>query len=220
MPGRGRTRHAPVSVRPGRVLDLETVLFVCARLPGRYALMVVVGAFTGMRWGEACAMRRVFLHLPPADAAGEVAWYEVNARVGAVHEDVHAHRYFASPKGGCGRVVDLPPFLAALLSQHIDAAGGRELLFANRHREPIRHTDWLHIWHAACEGDGADALCCRGRGSTTCATPTRRCSAFLRPCAMTVSDTASPECARSTPTPPMPGIPIAARRPGRNAAND
>ena len=155
MPGRGRTRHAPVSVRPGRVLELETVLRVCARLPGQYALMVVVGAFTGMRWGEVCAMRRVFLHLPPADAAGEVAWYEVNARVGAVHEDVHAHRYFAPPKGGCGRVVDLPPFLAALLSQHIEAAGGRELLFVNRRREPIRHTDWLHIWHAACGGDGA-----------------------------------------------------------------
>jgi integrase len=168
MPGRGRTRHAPVSVRPGRVLDLETLLRVCARLPGQYALMVVVGVFTGMRWGEVCAMRCAFLHLPETDAAageGGAAWYEVNARVGAVHEDVHAHRYFAPPKGGCGRVVDLPPFLAALLGRHIQAVDGRELLFVNRHQEPIRHTDWLYIWHAACEGDGgragggAGALC-------------------------------------------------------------
>jgi integrase len=100
MPGRGRTRHAPVSVRPGRVLNLETVLRVCARLPGQYALMVVVGVFTGMRWGEVCAMRSVFLHLPETDTAagaGAAAWYEVNPRVGAVHEDVHAHRYFARP---------------------------------------------------------------------------------------------------------------------------
>jgi integrase len=155
MPGRGRTRHTPVSVRPGRVLELETLLRVCARLPEQYALMVVVGAFTGMRWGEVCAIRRAFLHLPPSGAAGGAAWYEVDAKVGAVHEDVHAHRYFAPPKGGSGRVVDLPPFLAELLARHIDAAGGRELLFVNRLEEPIRHSDWLHIWHAAC-GESAD----------------------------------------------------------------
>ena len=53
MPGRGRTRHAPVSVRPGRVLDLETVLWVRERLPAQFALMVV-GVFTGMRWAR-CA---------------------------------------------------------------------------------------------------------------------------------------------------------------------
>jgi len=156
MPGRGRTRHAPVSVRPGRVLDLETLLRVCARLPGQFALMVVVGVFTGMRWGEVCAMRCVFLHLPGTDAAageGAAAWYEVNARVGAVHEDVHAHRYFGPPKGGCGRVVDLPPFLAELLTRHIQSVDGRELLFVNRREEPIRHSDWLYRWHAACEGD-------------------------------------------------------------------
>jgi integrase len=168
MPGRGRTRHAPVSVRPGRVLNLETVLRVCARLPGQYALMVVVGVFTGMRWGEVCAMRSVFLHLPETDTAagaGAAAWYEVNARVGAVHEDVHAHRYFAPPKGGHGRIVDLPPFLAELLGRHIQEVDGRELLFVNRHQEPIRHTDWLYTWHAACEGNtgraggAAGALC-------------------------------------------------------------
>lgn len=161
MPGRGRTRRAPVSVRPGRVLELETVLQVCARLPEQYALMVVIGAFTGMRWSEVCAMRRAFLHLPPRGAAGGAAWYEVDPKVGAVHEDVHAHRYFAPPKGGHGRVVDLPPFLAELLTRHIQAAGGRELLFVNRLEEPIRHSDWLHIWHAACEGtasSGSGAL--------------------------------------------------------------
>ena len=161
MPGRGRTRHAPVSVRPGRVLELETLLRVCQRLPGQFALMVVVGAFTGMRWGEVCAMRCAFLHLPQTDAAGGergAGWYQVDARIGAVHEDVHAHRYFAPPKGGYGRIVDLPPFLAELLSRHIEAVAGRELLFVNRHEEPIRHTDWLYTWHAACEGNAGGSV--------------------------------------------------------------
>ena len=157
MPGRGRTRHAPVSVRPGRVLELETVLRVCARLPGQYALMAVVGAFTGMRWGEVCAMRRAFLHLQQPGAAAGEAWYEIDARTGAVHEDVHAHRYFGPPKGGSGRDVDLPPFLVELLARHIHAAGGRELLFVNRREAPIRHSDWLYHWHAACEGSKGGA---------------------------------------------------------------
>ena len=157
MLGRGRARHAPTSARAGRVLDVETVLRVCGRLGPQGALMVVTAVFTGMRWGEVCAMRCAFLHLPEPDAAGageKRARYEVNARVGAVHEDVHARRFFGPPKGGHGRIVDLPPFLAALLARHIRAIEGRELLFVNRRGEPIRHSDWLYVWHAACDGSG------------------------------------------------------------------
>jgi integrase len=155
MPGRGRARHAPVFVRPGRALELATVLRACARLDQQSALMVLVAVFTGMRWGEVSAMRCAFLHVPEpgaADAPGQRAWYEVDARLGAVHEDVHARRFFGPPKGGHGRVVDLPPFLAALLARHVRATGGRELLFVNSRGEPIRHSDWLGRWHRACDG--------------------------------------------------------------------
>lgn len=158
MPGRGRTRHTPVYVRPGRALDLPTVMRVCARLDPQGALMVLVGVFTGMRWGEVCAMRGVFLHVADLDAAADGrgqagrSWYEIDARIGAVHEDVHAHRFFGPPKGGHGRQVDLPPSLAALLARHIEANRGRELLFVNSRGEPIRHSDWLYQWHTACDG--------------------------------------------------------------------
>ena len=159
-PGRGRTRHTPVYVRPGRALELEAVLRACARLDPQGAGRVLVGAFTGMRWGEVCAMRCAFLHVAAPDAVVEGngqagrSWYEVDARIGAVHEDVHAHRFFGPPKGGHGRQVDLPPSLAVLLAQHIEANRGRELLFVNSRGEPIRHSDWLYQWHTACDGDG------------------------------------------------------------------
>ena len=87
--------------------------------------MALVAAFTGMRWGEVCGMRRAFLHVP-GDAPGAVggsaaggAWYVIDPQMGAVHEDVHSRRFFGPPKGGYGRVVDLPPFLADLLARHI-----------------------------------------------------------------------------------------------------
>jgi len=62
-----------------------------------------------------------------------------------VHEDVHSRRYFGSPKGGLGRVVDLPPFLVEHLLQHIDAMGERDLFFPDSRGQPRRHTDWLYL---------------------------------------------------------------------------
>ncbi len=102
------------------------------------------------------------LHLPvpprgAADRQGSAsgAWYTIDPMVGVVHEDAHARRYFGPPMGGYGRAVDLPPFLARLLAAHITATGYRELLFANRHGGPLRHSDFLRRWRQAC--DGADA---------------------------------------------------------------
>jgi integrase len=69
-----------------------------------------------------------------------------------VHEDVHARRFFGPPKGGAGRVIDLPGFLADLLTEHIGNIGGRQLLFANRRSAAIRHTDFLARWRRACDG--------------------------------------------------------------------
>jgi integrase len=80
--------------------------------------------------------------------------YEVDAQLGAVHEDVHARRYFGPPKDGRSRVVDLPVFLADLLSERAEAVGGRPLLFANRRGQPIRHGDFRRLWRPV----GADNL--------------------------------------------------------------
>jgi integrase len=52
--------------RVGVAVDLGTVLAVGERLPAQEALMVIVAAFTEMRWGEVCGMRTSSLHLQPA----------------------------------------------------------------------------------------------------------------------------------------------------------
>jgi len=142
-------------VRVGVAVDVRTVLAVGERLPTQEALMVVVAAFTGMRWGEVCAMRTGALRLQPAGFGVGGGAYEVDAQFGAVHEDVHARRFFGPPKDGRGRVIDLPVFLADLLAERIEAIGGRTLLFANRPGEPIRHTDFLRLWRRACDGRSA-----------------------------------------------------------------
>jgi integrase len=153
-----RRNGAGAPVRPGIAVGAEEVLSVCARLPRQESLMALVAFFTGMRWGEVCGMGSRFLHLPGAwagrartdvDGAG---WYQVDAAVGAVHEDVHARRFFGPPKGGYGRALDLPPFLMGLLAEHRSTTGGADLLFANRRGEPIRNSDFLRRWRPACDG--------------------------------------------------------------------
>jgi integrase len=147
---RGAGRGGPV--RAGVAAELGTVLAVRGRLPEQEALMALTAVYTGMRWGEVCGMRTGTLRLPPARLGVGGGVYEVDAQLGSVHEDVHARRYFGPPKDGRGRVIDLPVFLAELLQARIEAVDGRTLIFANRHGEPIRHTDFLRLWRAACDG--------------------------------------------------------------------
>jgi integrase len=155
---RSRRHGAGAPVRPGVAVGVETVPAIGARLPEQEALMALVALFTGMRWGEVCGMRNRFLHLPGTPVGGDrvavagVGRYQPDAMFGAVHEDVHAHRFFASPKGGCGRMIDLPAFLAGRLAERCAAAGGLDLLFANRCGEPVRHSDFLRRWRPACDG--------------------------------------------------------------------
>ena len=135
-------------------VDLATVRAICDRLGHDESLLVLPAVFTGMRWGEVCGLRRSLLTLPPARGKESPAsgWYEIDPLVGAVHEDVHSRRYFGPPKGGRGRVVDLPPFLVERLRRHIEAMGERGLLFPDTHGQPRRHTDWLRTWRPACDG--------------------------------------------------------------------
>jgi len=163
-----RSRRAPDDRRPGVAVDLATVQAICARLGPDESLLVLTAVFTGMRWGEVCALRRSLLTLTPAEGKKSPAsgWYEIGPVVGAVHEDVHSRRYFGPPKGGRGRMVDLPPFLAERLLRHIETMGERDLLFPDTHGHPRRHTDWLRIWRPAC--DGRPARFTSGGGAPTC----------------------------------------------------
>ena len=76
-------------------------------------VMLITIAYTGMRWSEA-------IGLPPASFYGQtldIAWklYELDARF-----------YRGRPKDGSIRAVDIPPFLADLLTQYLSTTTFRE----------------------------------------------------------------------------------------------
>lgn len=155
-PKRRRGQKEPDTSRKGVAVDLATVEAIRARLPASESLLVLVAAFTGMRWGEAIGMRRSFLTLTAADDKPASGHYVIDKDVGAVHEDERGRRDFGPPKGGKGRTVELPPFLAeALLAYLATFPASRNLLFVNRACEPLRRSGFSKEstpWRRACDG--------------------------------------------------------------------
>jgi integrase len=158
----GRTRREPI------LITLDALDAICARLRHAEALLVTVVFWTGMRWSEVAAMRRSHLHLTPATKRKPAGgYYLIDPDTGAVHEDVHSHRFFGPPKSGAdgqltpdhkpGRVVDLPPFLADMLLAHLDAmTADQDLLFPNTKGAARQYDTWNNTrWRPACDGAAA-----------------------------------------------------------------
>lgn len=155
QPKRRRGKKAPKTTRPGVAVDLATVLALRTRLTTAEGLLVLVTAFTGMRFGEAIGIRRSFLALHAAQA-GRAAHghYVIDDKVGAIHEDAKGKRTFGPPKGGRSRTVQLPPFLVELLLAYLDTfPAKRDLLFVSRTGLSIRRSQWTRrVWRIACDG--------------------------------------------------------------------
>lgn len=118
-PRRGRHHHHTVTeavwVTPDHALR---VALNAARLTGPdLGLLMITAAWTGARWGELTGLHRDHTHLLP-DGTGHLV---IDPRVGALHE-VDRQLYLGPPKTAeSARAITLPPFLVALLRQHLAA---------------------------------------------------------------------------------------------------
>lgn len=151
---RGGTKPDEDDETVGIAITLEQLLAICARLPGPEALLVLTTAFTGMRWGEAAGMRRSLLFLQPgADDAAAAGWYDIDKKIGALKER-GGHLDFGPPKTREARVVQLPPFLVALLLAHLETLPAKQdLLFPCGSGEGYRRGNFgRQHWRPACDG--------------------------------------------------------------------
>jgi integrase len=101
---------------------LEALLFAerCAVLSGSDAdfVLVITMAYTGMRWSEAMGLSPGCVHKATIDIDWKL--YELNSRF-----------YRGRPKDGSIRPADLPPFLAELLTWHLDTNPRRKCTCCN-----------------------------------------------------------------------------------------
>jgi integrase len=156
LPKRGKGAAVAEPPREGVVIPLPVVELLLARM--KYdsdRLIILTALFCGMRWSEVAGMRIRYLTLAPAGgglpASGS---YLIDSKEGAVHEDVHARRFYGPPKSGPGRVIDLPPFLVMLLLAHVATLGEKaDVLFPDTKGNARQYDTWLNYrWHPACEG--------------------------------------------------------------------
>lgn len=117
---RGRRRHTTrpaekVWAEPAEVLRLADQ--VASYYHPRGALLIVVAAWTGNRWGELIGLQRSNAFLFDDDT-GKLT---VDPGIGALHESSDGQLWLGPPKTEASiRVVTLPPFLVRLLRADLD----------------------------------------------------------------------------------------------------
>lgn len=121
----------------------EEVDAIAARMAGDDGLLVIIAAYTGLRWGELAGLqwRRTYL-------TGECPRIEVDPDVGALHE-VRGRLELGPPKSAASaRRVHLAPFLVDLLDEHRRRNPRARFVFTGgdgglRRRSNFRRRAWL-----------------------------------------------------------------------------
>jgi integrase len=110
-PARG-VRVAPAPVREARFLSEDEVRSIAEEVPSRYRALVWTLALTGIRVGEASALRVKHLQ-------GDVI------RVVESSAEVAGRKVTGPTKSGKARTVDVPPELRKMLTEHVTTYSNR-----------------------------------------------------------------------------------------------
>ncbi len=132
------------------MVPLSVAFAIADALPARYRMLVILTAFTGLRWGELVALRRDCIDLD----ACEIRITQTTAQL-----DKGGLRT-GTPKSRAGlRTVAFPIELVPDLTNHIDRyaeRGAHGLIFVGPKGAPLRRTNFRLIWLKACAA--ADAI--------------------------------------------------------------
>jgi len=134
----------PTSESPEmRILNPDEIDALADKIKGQYRVMVLAAAYTGLRFGELCALR-----VERIDFLRRAVRVEVNLA------EVRGEFIFKAPKSKASRrVVSVPGFVIEELAQHVatfpDSSG---LVFTAQSGGPIRRTNFRRrSWKPAVE---------------------------------------------------------------------
>lgn len=148
-------RLGPRSTRPQPIATPAQIARIAARLSPTEALLVITAAYTGMRWGELAGLHRRNAVLEPLkySLAAGVPHVRVDAQEGALHE-VGGRLSIGTPKtDSSARIVALPPFLAQMLTEHLESHP-HPYVFAGRDGGLLRRGGFrVRHWLPALAGD-------------------------------------------------------------------
>jgi integrase len=123
-------------------LDATEVDRLASAVPDQYSTLIYLLAYTGMRWGEAAALRR--RHIDVLRSRIEIA---------ESLEEVGGSLSFGTPKNHKRRTIVIPAFLRDLLNDHVlrFRIGDREdLIFTASNGAPMRNSNFrAYVWKPA-----------------------------------------------------------------------
>lgn len=98
-----------------------------ANVSGAYRVFILLLAYTGLRWGEASALK-----------VGRVDLDACRAHIVEAYAEDNGKLYLDTPKNHERRSVPIPRFLAEELKPHLQGRGDEELLFTAPQGGPLR----------------------------------------------------------------------------------
>ena len=110
-----------------------------ADVSGRWRLLILLLAYTGLRWGEATALR-----------VCDVDLVRRRIDVRRAYADVGGYLVLGSPKSHQSRTVPIPRFLASELFELVEHKKAEDLIFTTSSGSPLRLPNWRRdVFHPA-----------------------------------------------------------------------
>jgi integrase len=131
----------PRAVRRDHVFLTHAELAALAAAAGVYRVLIFVLGYTGLRWGEATALRVCDIDL-------------VRRRIDVrrAFSDVGGELILGTPKSHHGRSAPIPRFLAAMLAVLIEDNQSDDLVFTTPSGAPLRLSNWRRsVFLPACQ---------------------------------------------------------------------
>ncbi len=135
-----------------RCASVEEVTALAQAVEPRWQALILLAAYSGLRWGELAGLRR--RHLDPLHKT---------VRVVEQCTEVNGRFVWGQPKSSAGtRTVALPSFLIDILTEHLarfSAPGLDRLVFVTPDGTPLRRENFRkRVWLPACRANGLEGL--------------------------------------------------------------
>jgi integrase len=130
--------------RERRFLSAEEVARIATAVDERYRALVLLLGLSGLRIGEALALR-----------VGDIDFLRRTIKVTKAVTEVSGTLHTGKPKTKRSRAVPIPPIVADEIAAHLDRTGNRDLVFTSPHGLPIRRTTFRRlVWAPALNRAG------------------------------------------------------------------
>ncbi|MFJ5935701.1 tyrosine-type recombinase/integrase [Streptomyces sp. NPDC093071] len=148
-----RIKGASVASTPERpTATIQEVYDLAGAIQPRYRALVLLAAFTGLRWGELIGLHRRDLDL-------DAGTLRVRRNVAELHS---GERLVKQPKSSAGmRTVAIPAVIVPDLVSHLTVfaeAGPDGRIFIGAKRATPRRNHFNKLWHKACDQVGIKGL--------------------------------------------------------------